>query len=402
MNRFLITFFGLLFSGCLMMGCQKPPKDTPAGTDSLILQTAHAQSDTLQRLETSQGILTSRRNAITLAVSRVSPAVVGITVKQIQRYVQRSPFSNDPFWRQFYPELFRDRVFEREVKNQGSGFLISRDGYILSNDHVVGEGDVIMVTLPGGERHQAQLVGTDRVSDISLLKIDGGNFPYIQPGNSTDLIVGEWAIALGNPFGLFELSNQPTVTVGVISAIHRDWGRISETGRIYLDMIQTDAAINHGNSGGPLVNSLGQVIGMNTFIYTGSQYEQGFVGLGFAIPINRIQKIIEEIKSQGSVNRDYWLGFMVQDLSPVIIRALGLQVKQGVIVTQIDPGSSADRSGFRTEDVIIQVNNLPVYHSNHLINILENMDLKVGSNLTFTIIRNHREEKIILKLIERK
>lgn len=367
--------------------------------DSLSIKSAIAQADTLQSENVQDRLYFTRQNAITQAVAHVSPAVVGITVTEIQRVVQRNPFLDDPYWRFFFPELFQDRVFERPVTNLGSGFIISPDGYILTNDHVAGKGDEIIITLPGGERHKAILVGTDRVSDVTLLKIDGKNFPYIELGNSDDLIVGEWVIALGNPFGLFELGNQPTVTVGVISAINRNWGKIPESGRVYKDMIQTDAAINHGNSGGPLVNALGQVIGMNTFIYTGSRYQEGFVGVGFAIPINRIKKISEQIKVTGGVNRNIWWGFKVQDLNDVIIRALELKVKQGVIITQIEPGSSADKAGLKTEDVIIRVGNMSISNTNAIIKILEDMDVQVGDSIELLIIRDKKEQKINMKLL---
>lgn len=367
--------------------------------DSLSIKSAIAQADTLQSENVQDRLYSTRQNAITQAVAHVSPAVVGITVTEIQRVVQRNPFLDDPYWRFFFPELFQDRVFERPVTNLGSGFIISPDGYILTNDHVAGKGDEIIITLPGGERHKAILVGTDRVSDVTLLKIDGKNLPYIELGNSDDLIVGEWVIALGNPFGLFELGNQPTVTVGVISAINRNWGKIPESGRVYKDMIQTDAAINHGNSGGPLVNALGQVIGMNTFIYTGSRYQEGFVGVGFAIPINRIKKISEQIKVTGGVNRNIWWGFKVQDLNDVIIRALELKVKQGVIITQIEPGSSADKAGLKTEDVIIRVGNASISNTNAIIKILEDLDVQVGDSIELIIIRDKKEQKINMKLL---
>jgi len=391
---FLIIFFEL--------NCQSTAERQASAGDSSLVSSAYAQVDTNNREIVGEQIFQSRQNAITRAVAQVSPAVVSITVKEIQRVVQRNPFMDDPALRYFFPELFRDRVSEREVTNMGSGFVISPDGYILTNDHVAGKGDEIIVTLPGGEQHKAILVGTDRVSDVTLLKIDGNRFPFLKMGNSDNLIVGEWVIAFGNPFGLFPLSNQPTVTVGVISAINRDWGKIEQSGRLYKDMIQTDAAINYGNSGGPLVNSLGQVIGMNTFIYTGSPYEHGFVGIGFAIPINRIQKISEQIKVSGGVNRNIWWGFRVQDLNDVIVRALGLKVKQGVIVTQIDTGSSADKAGLKTEDVILRVGNQTVTNTDHIIKILEDMDVQVGDSIEMYIIREQKEQKINMKLLEAK
>jgi serine protease Do len=404
MQKLKISSIFLIIFALLLFACQNNQKSQSILSDSLLLQTAHAQSDSTNTRQVSQDISSSRENAITHAVAKVSPAVVGISVLEIRkyRYRQRNPFFDDPLWRQLFPELYRDRIYEQPVQSLGSGFIISSDGYILTNDHVAGEGSEILITLPGGEQHKAELVGTDHESDISLLKIDYINLPSIQMGNSDELIVGEWVIALGNPFGLFELSNQPTVTVGVISAINRDWGRMPESGRVYMDMIQTDAAINHGNSGGPLVNSLGEVIGMNTFIYTGSQYQEGFIGIGFAIPINRIRKIVNDIKQKGQVNRNFEIGFRLQNLNQVLIRALDLKVNQGVIVTQIDPGTSADKAGFQLEDVIISLNDRIVKNTDQIINLLTDMDLQVGDILNCIIIRNGKEMEIKMKLIEKR
>lgn len=403
MQRLIIVAVLLTVVIIFNSSCTKDASKQSSLTDTLLLQSAYAQSETTQKPQITEEIYQSRQNAITQAVAKASPAVVGITVIEIKRYRyrQRNPFSDDPFWRYFFPELFRDRIYEQQVPNLGSGFLISPDGYILTNDHVAGDGVQIVVTLPGGEKHQAELVGTDRVSDISLLKVEGNNFPHIEMGNSNELIVGEWVIALGNPFGLFELSNQPTVTVGVISAINRDWGEIEETGNVYLDMIQTDAAINQGNSGGPLVNSLGEAIGMNTFIYTGSQIQHGFVGIGFAIPINRIREILDDLKTEGEVNRNFEIGLGVQNLNQVLVNALRLKVKQGVLVTQIDPGTSAARAGFQLEDVIISVNNQSVKNTKDLREKLSNMDLRVGDTLDFAIVRNGKNVKLKMKLIEK-
>ncbi len=340
-----------------------------------------------------------RETPITRAVAKVSPAVVGINVLQVRRYVQRAPFIiDDPLWQAIMPDLFRDRVIEQRVKALGSGFIISSDGYLVTNEHVVHNAVKVVVTMTDGSRHEAEIVGTDWVTDIALLKIDGDNFPYIPMGNSDDLLVGEWSIALGNPFGLFELSNEPIVTVGVISAVNQDWGR-TDDGRLYMDMIQTSAAINHGNSGGPLVNVLGEVIGMNTFIYTGSAANEGFVGIGFAIPINKVKEVVNTIKEKGGINRDWWLGILkVQDVNPFLIAALGLRVDYGAIIAQIERGSPAYRAGLRPEDVIIAVNGKSVHNADELINRLENMDLKVGDQLTFTIVRGDEKYDVTVTL----
>jgi serine protease Do len=386
----------------LMTNCNSGSSERSENADSLLLQTANAQNPDSQKVVRTEQIYQSRQNAITRAVQLVSPAVVGINVIEIKRYRQRSPFQGDPFWEQLFPELYKDRYFEQEVKGLGSGFIISGDGYILTNDHVAGDASEIIVTLPGGQRHNAKLVGTDNVSDISVLKIDARDLPHLEFDNSDNCMVGEWVIAIGNPFGLFELNNQPSVTVGVISALHRDWGKDRQSGRVYLDMIQTDAAINHGNSGGPLVNASGKVIGMNTFIYTGSSYQQGFIGLGFAIPINRIERIVDEIKTTGSVNRNIWWGFKIQDLNPLITKALGIDIKKGVIINSIESNSSADKAGLKMEDVIIRVTDRPISNTNQMVKILEDMDLKVGDEIEVEVIRDKKQKKLTMKLIEKK
>ncbi len=398
-NLFLGMIIGIAVALGIFQACESGKKDSLVGKDSLFLNTAYARSDTQQVRRNISRLHHLRESAITRAVARVSPAVVGINVLQVRRIVQKSPFNiDDPLWRAIFPELFRDRVYEQRIKSLGSGFLIAPEGYLITNEHVVENAAEIVVTMTNGKHYEARLVGSDWVTDIALLKIEGENFPYIEMGDSDDLIVGEWVIALGNPFGLFELNDKPTVTVGVISAVDRDWGR-TETGRLYLDMIQTDAAINHGNSGGPLVNSLGQVIGMNTFIYTGNRYQQGFVGIGFAIPINRIKEVVNEIKEKGGVNRNYWLGILkVQDLNPFIISALGLTVDYGAIIAQIEPRSPASRAGLREEDVIIALDGKRIENAQHLVDTLENMDLKVGDQLTFTVVRGQQKLEIRVKL----
>ncbi len=268
-----------------------------------------------------EDISQSRQSAITRAVSRVSPAVVGINVVQIRRYVQRSPFDDDPFWRLFYQPF----EYQQKVKGLGSGFLISPEGYILTNEHVVHQASEIVVTTTDGRQFKAEVVGEDYTYDVALLKITGKNFPYILLGDSDDIIIGEWVIALGNPFGLFNVGSQPTVTVGVVSAMDMDFkGNLEIEGRSYQDMIQTDASINGGNSGGPLVNSLGQCIGINTFIISGSEYQKTSIGIGFAIPMNRMKKILPDLKNIGRVDRSFQTGLEVENINWLVARMMGI------------------------------------------------------------------------------
>jgi len=332
----------------------------------------------------------SRQNAITRTVAAVSPAVVGINVTEVRQYRYESPWGNDPFFRHF----FGDEVYTQRVQGLGSGFLISADGYILTNDHVAGNAKEITVTLTNGGKHKAELVGTDQVSDIALLKISGGPFPHLKLGNSDEVIIGEWAIAFGNPFGLFDIGDQPTVTVGVVSATKMNLS--AEEGRVYRGMIQTDAAINAGNSGGPLVNALGEVIGVNSVIFTPNQ---GSIGLGFAIPINRVKAVFTQLKKSGRIEREIWTGLEVQTVDARVARYFGLDKAEGAIISDVQRGSPGDRGGFKVGDIITMVNGEKVPDEPTLVALLD--DSKVGDVMNVKIIREKREVALHLKLEKR-
>lgn len=336
----------------------------------------------------------SRRNAITEAVRLVSPAVVGINVLQIREYRSRDWLFDDPFFRHFFPET-RQQI----VKGLGSGFIISPEGYIVTNEHVVNQAAEIVVTLPNGKKFQANVVASDYISDIALLKIDSTEpLPYVILGNSDDLIIGEWAIAFGNPFGLFDMG-QPSVTQGIISATDRDFGKQSDN-RVYKDMIQTDAAINSGNSGGPLVNSVGEVIGINTFIFSGSERAGTSIGLGFAIPINRAKRIIQELRQFGRVNRRFRTGLEIEDITFSLARYLGLRSTDGVIVSGVEKNSPASRAGFRIGDVIVAINEQPIHTKEDVWAVIDNSDVKGGDVLEMRVIRQGRYISLSLKLEE--
>jgi serine protease Do len=328
-------------------------------------------------------ISNSRRNAITRAIELVSPAVVGINVTEIRKR------QLDPFWQMFYGE----RYFSQRLQSVGSGFIISPEGYCITNDHVAGRATEIVVTMSDGSKLNARLLGTDPVTDIALLKIDTDKpLPFLKIGDSDDVIVGEWSIAFGNPFGLFTSSAKPTVTVGVISATNVDLEQ--REGRVYRNMLQTDAAINTGNSGGPLVNSAGEVIGINTVIYTPNQ---GSVGLGFAVPVNRVKEIVEILKRDGKVDREFDPGFRAQPVDEAIARAYNLERVEGVVVTRItNPRGAAYKSGLEEADIILQVNEEPVFS----ITVLEGLirySLR-GDVIKLKILRNGRTRTIDLKL----
>ncbi|NLT49947.1 MAG: PDZ domain-containing protein [Ignavibacteria bacterium] len=336
-------------------------------------------------------IYESRHTIVTKTVQTVSPAVVGINVTEIRQYVV-DPwarfFSNDPFYRHF----FGDGVYNKQVKSLGSGAIISSDGYIITNDHVAGSGVKIIVTMTDGNEYDAKIIGSDPVSDITLLKIDAENLPFIPMGNSDDILIGEWVIALGNPFGLFEKSDKPTVTVGVVSATGMNLDPVEN--RFYLNMIQTDAAINGGNSGGPLVNSVGELIGMNTLIYSPNG-AQGNVGVGFAIPINKVKRIMNELKEKGEVNRKFKTGLRIQSIDESIAKYYNLKSTRGVIITHILKNSAADKAGLLVGDIITEVNNYRINNETTMIGAIN--EFRAGDKLQIKI---YREDKYLIKTMK--
>ncbi|MFC2103035.1 S1C family serine protease [Bacteroidota bacterium] len=348
----------------------------------------------LEVIQNNDEISRSRNNIITETVKAVSPAVVGINVIEIQEY--RNPFGSffdDPFFRQF----FGDRGSRtREIKELGSGYIISPDGYIVTNDHVAGNASKITVTLTNGKDYDAELIGSDPVSDIALVKIDGGNLPYIKPGNSDEIIIGEWVIALGNPFGLFEVNDKPTVTVGVISATGMNLEPIND--RYYLNMIQTDASINGGNSGGPLVNSLGEVIGMNTLIFTAGS--QGSIGLGFAIPINKVKNIIEELKLNGKIDRNFEIGMRIQSIDESIAKYYDLENTKGVMITKIYPGTPSDKADLQVGDIILEINSFNINNEKTIFGVF--YEFRTGEEIDLLIVRDGEEMHKKMKLERRK
>jgi serine protease Do len=253
---------------------------------------------------------------------------------------------SDPFFQRF---LRRPPARERRVESIGSGFLISPNGYIVTNDHVAGNATEIDVLFPDGRSMPADLVGSDPPTDLALLKVDPDDaLPYLAFDTTAAPIVGEWVIALGNPFGLFEAA-EPSVAVGVVSATNRDL-QSGRDRRLYRDMIQTDAAINRGNSGGPLVNADGSVIGVNAAIYSESG---GSIGIGFAVPARKASRILQELRETGAVDRSYYTGIYGTTVTERIARILGLNRTGGVLVRDLDPGSPADRAGLQPYDVIV-------------------------------------------------
>ncbi len=332
-------------------------------------------------------IYSNRHTVITQTVQKVSPAVVGINVTKVKKY--RDPFTADPLFRYF----FGDRIYQKEIKALGSGVIISPDGYVITNDHVAGDASEVIVTMTDGSRHPAKIIGTDHATDICLLKIDGENLPYVKLGNSDKILIGEWVIALGNPFGLFEINDKPTVTVGVVSATGMNLNAVG--GRFYINMIQTDAAINTGNSGGPLVNVLGQLIGMNTLIYSPNG-GMGSVGVGFAIPVNKIKKIVTQLKTEGKVERDFWTGLKIQPIDERLAKYFKLSSPKGVIITSVAANSPAEKAGLLVSDIIVGIDKFIVTDDNSIISILN--QYSTGDIINVKVLRDGKIKSFRMKL----
>ena len=301
-------------------------------------------------------------------VQSVQKSVVHIKVEQKLVNV-RGPFQNRP-----------------RQEGSGSGAIVRSDGYILTNHHVVGEADKITVQLYDGQELKARLIGTDPATDISVIKIEGTDMPVLQMGDSDNILVGESVIAIGNPFGLSH-----TVTFGIVSAKGRTGMGIAE----YEDFIQTDAAINPGNSGGPLVDLEGKIVGVNTAIFSRSG---GYQGIGFAVPINMARRVMNELIENGQVSRG-WLGVGIQDMTPELAKAFGLDQAKGSLVTGVMPGTPAEKAGLQKGDVILRLNGNTIENSNGLRNLVA--EARADAKVDLDLVRNKVPMTLSVRLDER-
>jgi serine protease Do len=313
-----------------VLACRDAPQPT--------LKVASAGAQTNARLVQAQTAVNgSRRTALVAAADRVSPAVVSINVTSRQQVAPRSPW--DFF---FVPEG------ARLVQGYGTGFIIRASGIIVTNQHVVANAERVVVTLPDGSDLPATVLGEDPITDIAVLRVRRDNLPTVALGHSTDLMIGEWVVALGNPYAYLLGNAEPSVTVGVVSATGRNILPGGDQTGLYLDMIQTDAAINPGNSGGPLTNALGEVVGVNSSIFSSSG---GSVGLGFAIPIERAVRVADEIIKSGTVRRA-WVGLEVEGANAM----REWKSQGGVVLANVAPDGPAARAGLRVGDVLVEAN----------------------------------------------
>ena len=326
----------------------------------------------------------------TQLAERNSPAVVNISTQQkskVQRALPKgfsmpdvpegSPFSD--LFKHFFGEGM-DEFADRESQSLGSGFVISPDGYILTNYHVVGDADAIQVHFSDRRTYDAKVIGSDKGSDIALIKIEAKDLPTVKLGKSSDLKVGEWVLAIGSPFGF-----DHTVTAGIVSAKGR-----SLPSENYVPFIQTDVAINPGNSGGPLINLDGEVVGINSQIYSRTG---GFMGLSFAIPIELAVNVADQLRDSGRVARGY-LGVLIQDVDRNLAESFGMAQPHGALVSRVMPDSPADQAGLKVGDVILEFNGKPLLNSSQLPPMVGTA--RVEEKATLLLLRGGKEKEVAI------
>jgi Do/DeqQ family serine protease len=325
---------------------------------------------------------------LTVVAQRAVASVTNISSTQIVR-TSNSPFANDPFFRFFFTDPQDDAFGYREQRAQslGSGVVVSPDGYVLTNNHVVDRGVEVTVTMPDKRELRAKVIGVDPATDIAVLKIDATNLPTMPWGDSARLKVAEWVLAIGNPFQL----NQ-SVTLGIVSATGRTLeGRFAA----YEDFIQTDAAINPGNSGGALVNARGELVGINTAIFSETG---GYQGIGFAVPSNLARHVMDELVKYGEVQRGTISGITLQPLTTRLAEQLNAPNTRGMVVVSMQQRSDAYVAGMRPGDIIVSFNGTPVEDQSHIMRLLS--DAKIGSTVTLGLLREGKPLSVTVPIVK--
>lgn len=329
---------------------------------------------------------------VTIA-ERAAPAVVSVTAervetRRVQSFFDESPFED--FWDRFFfgtPRSRPDREQEFRSASQGTGFFISPDGYVVTNNHIVENAVKVDIVTLQGKEYEAKIVGTDPRTDLALLKVKDTGLPFLELGDSSSLKVGEWVLAVGNPLGLSH-----TVTAGIVSAKGRQLGGGGVPD--YQDFIQTDASINRGNSGGPLIDMKGDVVGINSMIISPSG---GNIGIGLSIPTSLAKGVIQQLKDKGKVVRGY-LGVSIYPVTDDYVKLLNLKSKTGAVVNTVEPGTPAEKAGLKPYDVIIELNGEPIKDNNDV--RFKIADIEPGTKVELTIIRDGKEEKVSVKIAE--
>ncbi|WP_280552402.1 Do family serine endopeptidase [Halomonas sp. 25-S5] len=371
-----------------LIGRPAPPPTAPA-TPGLVQsedETQPRETQSREAPEVRQAEPLTRqqgRTSYAQAVERAAPAVVNIySTRVVER--EEHPLMSDPFFRQFFGDELPSR--QRMLSSLGSGVIVSDDGYVLTNHHVIRGADQIQVALRDGRETLAEVIGTDPESDLAVLRIDLESLPVMELTDTTEVAVGDVSLAIGNPFGVGQ-----TVTMGIISATGRSHLGLNA----YEDFIQTDAAINPGNSGGALVNAEGALVGINTAIFSRSGGSQG---IGFAIPANLARNILEELVTRGRVIRG-WMGIEAQELNQELAASFGLQTPAGVIIAGVVPDGPADRAGLQPGDVLLEVDGQPVLDPRRTMSDLAAM--APGTRLPLTVVRGGERREVTIELGER-
>lgn len=334
-----------------------------------------AQTATAARASEISG---ARQTAITTSVELVAPAVVTVQTERLERV------AGDVF------DMFFGTQRQRAVPGLGSGFLVRPDGVIVTNAHVVAGASRISVALRDGSSYPATLIGADEPNDLAVIKIEGTDFPVAPLGSSRGLLIGEWAVAIGNPLGFLIGNTEPSVTAGVVSGVGRNLAATPQGSGVYVDMIQTDASINPGNSGGPLVNALGEVIGVNTAIFSPTG---GSIGVGFAIPIDRARRVVEDLLAHGQIRRA-WDGISLRATAP----GTREQLAGGAVVRSVVSGSPAARAGIRPGDILVLSRGRMLRNPYDW--EAERLDFRVGDEVPVTVRRGDREFTATLRIVD--